>query len=335
MTTPSSSRRVLVTGGAGYLGSQVVREFLDAGWDVTVLDSLLYGGEALLPWLDHPRFRLIAGDIRDADRVEEALRQVEAVVHLAALVGEAACQVDPAAAVAINTTATEQLVRLAAERGVGRLLFVSTCSNYGVSAPDVPADEEASLHPLSRYAETKIAAEQAVLGFRHPAMAACVLRFGTVCGLSTRMRFNLLVNELARAAALGRAIRLHSPDAWRPFLHMRDATRALRQCLVVPADAIRGRVFNVVSENCQKRQLAALVGTHFPDCPIALDAADVDGRDYRVSADRIARTLGFRPEATVEQAFLAVAAAVGAGVFPDPDRPLYEALPTLTQLQPC
>lgn len=328
--------RVLVTGGAGYVGSRVSAHLIEAGVEVVVLDALLYGGEGLVPLLDHPGFRLIVGDIRKEEVLREAIEGVEAVAHLAALVGEEACQVDPESTVSINEGGTRQVVRVAEEMGVKRFIFLSTCSNYGVSSPDALADEEAPLRPLSLYAETKVRGEQIALDAQNRKMLACVLRLGTICGLSGRMRFNLLLNEMARSAALGRKITLYSPHAWRPFLHIRDAARVIEHCLKMPEDAIRGQVFNVVGGNFQKTHLAELTLKHFPETPLEIKEGGGDNRDprdYRVSAERIGRKIQFHPRHTIEEAFLEVAFAVRRGVFEDCERPLYAALPKTSDLQ--
>jgi nucleoside-diphosphate-sugar epimerase len=298
--------------------------------EVVVLDKLLFGGEGLLPLLDHPRFRLVAGDIREERTLGEAMKGAEAIVHLAAIVGEEACQVDPENTVSVNEGGTREVIRMAGEQGVRRFIFLSTCSNYGISSSEQLADEDTPLRPLSLYAETKVRGEQTALSVRAGNMTACVLRLGTICGASGRMRFNLLLNEMARAAARGEKITVYAPHAWRPFLHIRDAARAIEHGLEVPGESIRGEVFNVVGENLQKKHMIELVLKHFPGTPVEIKESggrERDPRDYRVSGERIARKIQFRPERRIEQAFLEVAAAVRQGVFADAKRALYEALP--------
>ena len=325
--------RVLVTGGAGYLGSRVSALLLEAGWEVTVLDRFFFGGEGLLSVLDHPHLRLVPGDIRDEEALRAACQGVNCVVHLAALVGEPACTVDPEATRAINLHASELILHSAEKSGVQKLLLISTCSNYGVADSDVLANEDSPLRPLSLYAETKVQAEQVFLEASDDRLSTCVLRLGTICGLSPRMRFNLLVNEMARSAALGDAISIYGPKAWRPFLHIRDAAEAIRVCLESPRVATHREVFNVVGENCQKESLAQLALKHFPQTKISVLDAETDPRDYRVSGERIVSQLGFRPVGTVETAFLEVAIAVREGVFQDPKRSMYEARPDVKSLR--
>lgn len=325
--------RVLVTGGAGYVGSRVSAHLLEAALEVVVFDRLIYGGEGILSFLDHPQFHLLAEDIRDENAVRAAISDVNAVVHMAALVGDPACQVDPDSARSINLEGTKLIIRLAKQLGVERFIFVSSCSNYGISNPDVPADEDTPLNPLSLYAKSKVLAEQFVIDAASAQFSACVLRLATVCGLSPRMRFNLLVNDMARSAALGKRISLYGRNAWRPFLHIRDAARVILHCLTVPSGSVLGQVFNVVGENYQKWQLGEIAVKYFPDAMVEATNAEADLRDYRVTAERIAERVGFSPLYKVEEAFLEVASAVTRGVFNDPYCPLYEALPDVRSLR--
>lgn len=325
--------RILVTGGAGYVGSRVSGHLLEAGMEVIVFDRLIYGGEGLLPHLDHPRLRVVAKDIRDQDALRAAMDSVDWVIHMAALVGEPACRVDPESTREINLGGSQFVVDLADELAVKGLLFISTCSNYGVADPNALADEDSPLRPLSLYAETKVLAEQLVLQATKRGLATCVLRLGTICGVSPRMRFNLLVNEMARSAVLGETISIYSPEAWRPFLHIRDAAEVIRYCLMSPVSSLSGQIFNVVGENYQKRQLAALVLKHFSEATVKTSNGQPDPRDYRVAAERIFQRLGFRPGHTVEQAFLEVARAVRERLFQEPHRPIYEALPDAQALK--
>jgi nucleoside-diphosphate-sugar epimerase len=247
-------------------------------------------------------------------------------VHFAAIVGEAACDIDPASTRAINRDATVSALTIAESLGIRRFLYFSTCSNYGVSDPSVLADEDAELKPLSLYAQTKVDAELAALdGNRN--LAVTVLRFATICGLSARMRFDLLVSELARAAALGESIEVYKPDAWRPFLHILDAARAVEHVLRCDSARVRKRVFNVVGENYQKRSLVDLVRRHYPRANIVVTDARPDNRDYRASGVRIERELGFHTSFTVEDAFTATADAVAKGVFVDPFWRGHSAIP--------
>lgn len=319
--------RVLVTGGAGYIGSVVTADLAASGFDVTVLDKLIYGAESLLGLTALNGIRLVQGDVRARDVVADVMTGIDVVIHLAAIVGEPACSIDEKQARDINFHGTRVILDAAETARVKHFIYVSTCSNYGVSAPNVLADEDAPLKPLSMYAESKVESELLVLQ-KSDGIATTVLRLGTICGLSPRMRFDLLVSDMARCAALGRPIDIFAPDAWRPFLHVRDAARVLRACLGAPVEKIGGRVLNVVGENIQKVGLGQLVHRHFPNARVEVTSKLPDLRDYRVSADRIAGLLGFRPAFTVENALLETANAVANGVFRDPFWPGHSAVPT-------
>ena len=192
----TSSLRVLVTGGAGYLGSVLVSQLLADGHAVRVLDSLRFGGRSLLGVWSHAAFEFVRGDIRDAAVVRRSLADVDAVVHLAAIVGDPACARAPDDAESTNLAASLDLLAASRERAVSRFVFASTCSNYGrMSDPDMLVDESSLLCPLSLYARTKVAFEQALLDAAGDTFCATPLRFATIFGVSPRMRFDLTVNE--------------------------------------------------------------------------------------------------------------------------------------------
>lgn len=319
--------KVVVTGGAGYVGSTVTAYLLLLGFDVTIFDKFIFGAESVLAFTGHPRARIIRGDIRDTDALRKTITGADAVVHLAAIVGEQACALDEKEARSVNFEGTKNVLAVANQGGVRRFIFSSTCSNYGVSAPDALANEATPLKPLSEYARSKVDAERIVLD-SNTMMAAAVFRFGTVCGLSPRMRFDLLVNDLARAAALGQPIRIFAPDAWRPYLHVQDVARYISLWLTMrQPERMAGRVFNVVGENRQKKELIELVRRHFPKASIQVTDHGADLRDYRVSSQSIRDEFGFYPCLTVEDALLETATAVSAGVFRNPNWTGHSAIP--------
>ncbi len=322
----SFDSHILVTGGAGYVGSRTTAHLLHSGYAVTVFDKLVYGGEALLPFQRHERFKLLRGDVRDGDAVAAALAGIDAIVHFAAVVGEPACAVDPEQSWSINVGGSTTVLGAARAAKTARLVFISTCSNYGVAASGALAAENSPLNPLSDYARAKVECEKLVLG-EAPPPSMTVLRLGTICGLSARMRFDLLVSEMAKKCARGERIDIFSPAAWRPFLHITDAARAIELVLRSSPNQIARRVFNVVGENYQKRGLVELARRHFPQVEIAVIDKNPDLRDYRVDGGRITRELGFRPLHTVEDAFCETAKAVSDGVFRDPDCLGHSAIP--------
>ena len=321
------NNRILVTGGAGYVGSVVVEELLDRGHSVRVLDSLAHGSvPSLLTVWGNPRFEFQRGDVRDPEARRRALESVQAVLHLAAIVGDPACAREPELAREINHGATRALLDDAEAAGVERLIFASTCSNYGKMAESgVLATEEFELRPVSLYAETKVAAELEVLGRAQNGLPTCCLRLATVYGASPRMRFDLTVNEFTREITLDRDLVVFGEQFWRPYVHVRDAARAACVALESPTDAIQGEVFNVgdTSENYRKLDIVELLRERVPGANVSFVHKDEDPRDYRVSFDKVRDELGFTPERTVANGIDEVMSLVRSGLLGDPYAAIY------------
>ncbi len=315
------STRVLVTGGAGYLGSTLVAELLGRGREVRVLDSLAVGdGSSVLQYWGRDGFEFVTGDVRDDATRLTALEDVAAVVHLAAIVGDPACARDPDAARAVNLDGTRALLHDATQRA-GRFVFASTCSNYGKMVDaDVYATEEWELRPVSLYAETKVAAELEVLAATSTGFAPTCLRFATVYGASPRMRFDLTVNEFTRDALLSGELVVYGEQFWRPYVHVRDAARAIATVLDAAPEAVSGEVFNVgdTGQNFRKQDLVDLLVERLPDTRVEFVARTEDPRDYRVSFEKIRATLGYDVARSVPQGIDEVLGLLRAGVLGDP-----------------
>ena len=224
----SESESVLVTGGAGYIGSVVTRQLLAHGCHVVAADALLFGGESLLDLLSHPAFIFSKTDFTDASQVARLLAEhrFHAVVHLASLVGDPACKAQPALAERTIWQGSRDLFEACERHGVGRFIFASTCSNYGKMEGLEMLDEEAPLRPVSLYAELKVKFEQYLMERTTP-VDFTILRFATVYGLSLRPRFDLTVNEFARDALLKGKLEIYGPQFWRPYCHVSDIGRAV------------------------------------------------------------------------------------------------------------
>lgn len=316
---------VLVTGGGGYLGSVLCLELLRGGHKVSVLDNLTFGGQALLPMLSHENFRFVPGDLRDPAAVGRALDGVAAVVHLAAIVGDPACSATPDLAVAVNQDASLALLGQASDAGVKRLIFASTCSNYGKMADtSVLATEEHELRPVSLYAESKVAFERELLSGRYRGLCPTVLRFATLYGLSPRMRFDLTVNQFAAEMQTEGKLTVFGEQFWRPYVHVRDAAQGIIVCLGAPDDAVNSQVFNVgaTSQNFRKSDIVEMVQRRLRTQADVTRVAKVeDPRDYRVAFEKIAGVLGFSPRNTVESGVDEVVGAFEAGIFPSSKAP--------------
>lgn len=318
---------VLVTGGAGYLGSVLVPRLLEAGHRVRVLDSLLFGGEGLLGVCSHSRFELIRDDVREVKAVAAALAEVEAVIHLAALVGDAQCNGHPEEAWAVNFEATQSLIEEARAASIPRVLLASTCSCYGISDPKQLADEDSPLNAVSIYGETKVSAEASGVELSGKGSVVGVLRLATLFGLSPRMRFDLLLNEFARDALLQKRLAIYGPDSWRPFLHVQDAADVFLRCLEVSSEMLDGEVYNVGCGNYRKREIGAMLLRHVPDLKLEFTEGKDDPRDYRVAFGKAERLLGFQPQRDVEEGLLEIRTAIEAGIITDPTDERYGNTP--------
>jgi nucleoside-diphosphate-sugar epimerase len=327
MNKPSPEKHILVTGGAGYVGSVTCEALLGAGYRVRVLDSLMYGGKPLLG-LVRPGFSFVNGDVREAEVVDRALEDIDAVVHLAAIVGDTACSRQPKLAKEINHSAAIQLFRLASNRGVKQIVFASTCSNYGkMNDSNFYVDEDSVLAPVSLYAETKVIVEKELLSASKDGNpAVTVLRFATVFGLSPRMRFDLTVNEFTMELMTKRSLVVYGEEFWRPYVHVRDVARAIALVINSPSEKVAGKVFNVgdTTQNYQKKSVVELIRTQIPgDLKTQSVHKEEDPRDYRVSFERIHRVLGFDITMTVEDGIREVVNAISQGMFCKFDEPEY------------
>jgi nucleoside-diphosphate-sugar epimerase len=324
---PRTPGVVLVTGGAGYLGSTLVSDLLNRGYSVRVLDSLVVGdGRSLLQFWGLPTFEFRRADVSDNRARTAALKGIDAVVHLAAVVGDPACSRDPERALQVNLEATKALLREGAHCGAGRFIFASTCSNYGkIHDGGGYATEEWELRPVSLYAETKVAAELDVLAAGTSGFATTCLRFATVYGASPRMRFDLTVNEFSRDALINGELVVYGEQFWRPYVHVRDAARAIVSVLGSPTECVAGEVFNVgdTGQNFRKQDLVELLVERLPETTVERVARTEDPRDYRVSFDKIQSQLGFATVRTVPEGIDEVLGLLRSGAIPDPFGDVY------------
>jgi nucleoside-diphosphate-sugar epimerase len=264
--------------------------------------------------------QVIRGDVRDASAREAALQGVDEVVHLAAIVGDPACALDPATAQAVNVDAALALLRDAESAGVVRVVFASTCSNYGRMAdPTVPIAEDGVLAPVSLYAEQKVAVERALLTLGPAPFAATCLRFATVYGVAPRMRFDLTVNEFTRDLWAGRRLEVFGEQFWRPYVHVRDAARGVRAVLDARSELVAGEVFNVgdSAENYRKLDLVELIRRETDHGEVVFVQRTEDPRDYKVAFGKVAERLGYAVSRTVPDGIREIIAALAEERFED------------------
>lgn len=319
---PGGPSRVLVVGGAGYVGSVLCRALLARGYGVTVLDNFLYDHALSVEGIyDEPGYRLIMGDLRDRAALARALDGADHVVLLASLVGDPISRKYPELTRSVNTAGSEALFLALDEAGIDRFVFTSTCSNYGLREDDTPADETAELRPLSLYAETKVGFERFVLAhLDRVSVCPTLLRIATAFGMSARMRFDLTVNEFARAMALRQPLDVYDKDTWRPYAHVRDIAAAIIRVIEAPREVVRGEVFNVGSDanNYTKAMIVEEIARHV-DAPVRFVEKGADARNYRVSFAKIRDRLGFEAQHAVADYVPQLVAAVQDGLYAQAD----------------
>lgn len=316
-----NGRRVLLIGGAGYVGGPLTTYLLGTGYRIRTLDRLIYrNGESLLAHLSHPNYEFQFGDMGDPGTLDRALNGCTDVVILAGLVGDPITKAFPGQARAINRTALRRCIDGLNGRGLGRVIFISTCSNYGKIGGGEIADETYPLNPLSLYAEAKVEAERYILALENKVdYCPTVLRFATAFGLSPRMRFDLTVNEFARELFIGRELEVYDADTWRPYCHVRDFARLIRMVLEAPPAPVAFEVFNAGGDanNHTKRDIVERVLQRLPGRRVIYRANSPDPRDYRVSFEKVRSRLGFEPAFSVAEGIAEVIEALERGLFDD------------------
>jgi len=317
--------RVIITGGAGYIGSLLARRLLDAGASVVVLDKCLFGAGSLEACKNHPRFRMVELDITlDQGRLVDLFRSQDVVVHLAAIVGFPACsEVGKEVAWRTNVEGTRWIFEAAEQASVSRFIFASTYSNYGLAPGGGLVTETSPLYPQSLYAETKIAAEQYLLEQgRVSRCAPLIYRFATLFGLSPRTRFDLLINQLVAQAVLKRELLIYQQTYRRSFVSVSDVCDAILLALTAPQEQIRGEIFNVGSDdgNFSKEEIVRLITRYVPGTRVEYKERSfaADMRDVAVSFEKIRKTLGYWTKRTVDQGIVEVRDAIQRGAVRDP-----------------
>lgn len=322
---PSSPvRHVLVLGGAGYLGSVLVEKLLCKNLRVRVLDTLMFGRQPMDRFRSSKNFELIHGDLRNIATVSGALAGTDAVINLAAVVGDAACSANPENAIETNYLANKALAEACKYHQINRFLFASTCSVYGVGKDIL--DENSPLRPVSLYARSKIRSEEAVLSLEDKNFSPTILRMSTLYGLSPRMRFDLVVNCMTMTACRDKKIYVDGGgQQWRPFLSVEDAAEAYLRCLEAPIDSIKGQVFNVGSshQNYQIKTIAKKIKELFKNVAVVYRGPHQDHRNYSVSFKKIRSVLGFRVHSTLERSAREIKKNIGSGKLSDLNNPRY------------
>jgi nucleoside-diphosphate-sugar epimerase len=344
MPASSGVKRILVIGGAGYVGSVLCRELLKLNYKIRILDLLLYGNHSLkylstLPQAvkDPLAIQCQIDDFRNVNKIIEAIHDIDTIIHLGAIVGDSACQIDPNNTIQTNYIASRNIAQIAKTLGVKRMVFASTCSVYGNSQSTfrIPyLDEQSPTGPVSLYARTKINAEQAILDTASNTFSPVILRFATIYGISPRPRFDLVINLLSAQAQTERKITITGGQQWRPFVHISDVANAIIKVIHAPSQLVSGQIFNVgaTQENYRIKQIGSIIKTLLQGTRIITQINIQDARNYYVKFDKIKNTLDFTNSQTIRNGILEISRALLTGEIKNYRLPYYNNYLTLKML---
>lgn len=324
---------VLVVGGAGFIGSVCVRKLLAKGWRVRVLDSMMYRQKSLDDIKDD-NFFLLRGDVTNINDIVGSIDDINAVVYLAELVGDAACAHRPERALKTNYLSVANIAHLCSYLNVNRFIYASSCSVYGGSKdPDKLLTEDSELNPISHYGRMKILAEQALMNMENPLFSPTILRLATVFGYSYRPRFDLVINSFAKNAFFKKEIEVFGGEQWRPNVHVGDVANAIITVLESPIDKVAGQIFNVgsISGNYRIKEIADLVLKIFPDTHLTHNSKTTDQRNYRVDFAKIEKAIGYRAKFCVIDGLKELKGVFERKEITNPDDPSYSNIEAIKE----
>lgn len=310
------ARKVIITGGAGYVGSVLVPKLLGAGHCVKVIDLYIYGRDVLDSVKDHPSLVQVAGDIRNKELLERELVGYDTVIHLACISNDPSFELDRALGRAINYDAFIGLVATAKKKGISRFIYASSSSVYGIRT-EQNVTEDLPLEPLTDYSRYKALCEEVLLDAREPGFVTLIVRPATVCGYSPRLRLDLTVNILTNHALTNRMIKVFGGSQMRPNIHIEDMTDLYVDALTWPDADIDGEIFNAGYENHRVAEIAEIVRSVVGDDVQIVKTETNDTRSYHISSEKIRRRLGFMAKRTIEDAVVDLVSAFEAGKIPD------------------
>jgi nucleoside-diphosphate-sugar epimerase len=319
-------KKILITGGAGYVGSATVRHLLSLNYEVFVIDNLLQGSEGVTCFMGYPTYKFIKGDINDSNLLGELIKKVDYVVHLAAIVGEGACKKEPDLTKQTNIDSTKKLINLCSKNKIERFIFFSTCSSYGVQDTNKMANETTDLNPVSLYAESKISMEEYLKNNYDPSLSFTILRPSTVHGLAPRMRFDLIVNHLCKDALLYEKLEIFGGNLWRPLMWVGEVGRIVDIIFNSEIELIKNEVFNLgnTNANMKKKEIAEIIKNKFlPNIDLKYRGEDQDLRSYKVDFTKIETKLNFKLEKSIEEAINELLFSLKNKMFIDPDHKKY------------
>ena len=326
-------KRILITGGAGYVGSVLTCKLLKLGFEVVVLDTFFYTDIGLRTLANHPLLRILKGDIRDLGILKAGLTGINCVVHLAALANDPSAELDQKLTRQINLESYPPLLDQAVSAGVERFINLSSISVYGINYDDGVTEND-PVNPLTEYARCKVLSEAIVKQYNTQRLTTVSLRCGTVCGWSPRMRLDLCANMLAAYGICNKKLTVWGGDQKRPHIHLEDITDFIIQLVSVSGEKIGGRLFNAAGYNTTVREIAETVQDVMNgEVELTTGPARNDERSYDVNSDRIAGELGFKMTKTIRDAVVDIVRAHQNGLWIDPDAALYHNVKQMSSIR--
>jgi len=321
-------KKVLVTGGAGYVGSILVPKLINQGFDVRVLDLMIFGSKGLNHVKD--KCEIVTGDIRDSKLVEKCLEGIDSVIHLAAISNDPCSDLNPKLTEEVNFGGTKDLVELSKKKGIKRFINISTSSVYGIKK-ESNVTEDIPLEPLTIYSKTKARAEEIVRISNDSDFVAVNIRPATVCGYSPRMRLDLTVNILTEQAINKGKITVFGGEQKRPNIHIEDITDYYIHLLNAEKEKIAGETFNAGYENHTLIEIANLIKEVVGDVIIERTETN-DLRSYHISSEKIRKNLGLFPRKTIKDAVLDIKYAFSSGLIPNPSDTIYRNIARMKEI---
>lgn len=314
-------KKILLIGGAGYVGSVITSNFLKKGYKVNVLDCFVYDNQfSIQPYIGDPDYQFYLGDMNDNIALEKASKDITDVIILAGLVGDPITKAYPEESFQINERGVQNVMDFFNGKGLDKLIFISTCSNYGLIQENELADENFTLSPLSLYAKAKVANELYLMENKGKVdYTGIVFRFATAFGLSPRMRFDLSVSEFVRDVFFGKELLVYDEHTWRPYCHIRDFARLLDIAINAPKEKVNFEVFNAGGDvnNFTKKMIVDEIIKHIPEANIIFGQNGSDPRNYKVDFAKVKDILGFEPEFTVQDGIKELVEAMKIGLYKD------------------
>lgn len=314
-------KNILLIGGAGYVGTVMTSHFLKKGYKVTVLDNFVYNNQfSVIPYVGDPDYTLVSGDMGDSEVLDKVSNGITHVIILAGLVGDPITKKFPNESERINEVAVRNCIDYFNGKGLDKLVFISTCSNYGLIKDDELADENFELSPLSLYAKAKVANEKYLMGKKDSVdYSGVVLRFATAFGLSPRMRFDLSISEFVRDMFFGMELDVYDKDTWRPYCHVRDFARLLDIVINADNEKVHFEVFNAGGDinNSTKQMLIDKILEEIPEAKVKFSENGNDPRNYRVTFEKVKNVLGFEPKYTIKDGIEELVQSMSIGLYSD------------------